>query len=108
MRPQIFGRLRVRQLSEAGHIVIHDDRRKTNVHSRIAAMDWFSAQELGPTLPEAKAMAGMFAASPEMAALLKECADYLGCIPESAAGGDDAAVDLYRRVQRLLSSIEAP
>ncbi len=108
MRPQPFGRLRVAQRSEAWNIVIHDDRRQTNPHSRIATLDWFSRQELGPTLPEAEAMAVMFAASPDMAALLKECADYLGCIPESAAGGDDAAIDLSRRVQRLLSTIEAP
>lgn len=107
MKPQPFGRLRATRHGEARNIVIHDERRQTNPHSRIATLYWFSAEELGPTLPEAEAMAAMFAASPDMAALLKECADYLGCIPESAAGGDDAAVYLCRRVHRLLSNIEA-
>ena len=38
---------------------------------------------------------------------LRACRDYLSTIPESAAGGDDDAVALCRRVSRVLADAGA-
>ncbi len=48
----------------------------------------------------------MLAAGPALRDMLKECADYLSCIPESAAGGDDAAIALTRRARALMARLE--
>lgn len=48
----------------------------------------------------------LVAAAPEMLAVLQDCHDYLDCIPESSAGGDDYAVSLARRVRRLLAKAQ--
>jgi hypothetical protein len=40
--------------------------------------------------------------------LLRDCRDYLSCIPESAAGGDDDAVILTRRLDAMLSAAPKP
>ena len=45
-------------------------------------------------------------AAPELVALVREARDYLSGIPETAAGGDDEAVSLTRKLDTLLASIE--
>ena len=43
----------------------------------------------------------------EALALLEHCRDYLSCIPESAAGGDDEAVCLVRSIEAFLTANKA-
>ncbi len=52
------------------------------------------------------ANAQLIAAAPDLLAALKECADYLSCIPESAAGGDDDAVRLQRMAMTAIKRAE--
>ena len=52
---------------------------------------------------EAKRIAG----APDLEAALRLCRDYLSCIPESAAGGDDEAVYLTRIANEALAKVEA-
>jgi hypothetical protein len=47
--------------------------------------------------------AGRGAAKP-LATALRECMDYLSCIPESAAGGDDAAGQICKRARAALTA----
>lgn len=47
------------------------------------------------------------AAAPDMETALRMCRDYLSCIPESAAGGDDDAVYLARIASEALAKLEA-
>ena len=44
---------------------------------------------------------------PDVEAALRLCRDYLSCIPESAAGGDDDAVYLARIASEALAKLEA-
>ena len=46
-------------------------------------------------------------ALPDVEAALRLCRDYLSCIPESAAGGDDDAVYLARIASEALAKLEA-
>ena len=45
----------------------------------------------GPSRPECMYNAKVIATAPELLAALQLCMEYLDCIPESAAGGDDDA-----------------
>lgn len=51
------------------------------------------------TRAEARANARLIVKAPEMRDLLREAADYLSCIPETAAGGDDDAGKLAKRIR---------
>jgi hypothetical protein len=51
----------------------------------------------------AKADARLIAAAPELLAELRAARDYLSCIPESAAGGDDDAGRLVKRIDALIA-----
>lgn len=42
----------------------------------------------------------------ELVEAATDARDYLSCIPETAAGGDDYAGELTRRLDRILSIIE--
>lgn len=52
-----------------------------------------------------EANARLIAAAPEMVESLRELRDYVSCIPESAAGGDDVAIALTRKADALLARI---
>jgi hypothetical protein len=39
----------------------------------------------------------------KLSRMLVKCAEYLECIPETSAGGDDEALDLAREVRKLLT-----
>jgi len=54
---------------------------------------------------EELANARLIAAAPELLDMARDTRDYLSGIPESAAGGDDAAMDLVRRLDALLARI---
>jgi hypothetical protein len=56
---------------------------------------------------ECVANARLIAAAPDLHRLAIAARDYLSGIPETAAGGDDAAVALARQIDRLIASIEA-
>jgi len=45
-------------------------------------------------------------AAPELAALVREARDYLSGIPETAAGGDDEAAALTRKLDTVLARID--
>ena len=45
-------------------------------------------------------------AAPELAVLVRKTRDYLSGIPETAAGGDDEAVALTRKLTALLTRID--
>jgi hypothetical protein len=45
----------------------------------------------------------LIAAAPDLLEALRLCRDYLSCIPESAAGGDDEAVRLERAASALIA-----
>lgn len=45
----------------------------------------------------------LMAASPELLAALRICVDYIDCIPESAAGGDDEAVKIARTCRAVIA-----
>lgn len=47
--------------------------------------------------------ATLIAAAPKLLEALRRCADYLDCIPESAAGGDDEAGRLTREARRSIA-----
>jgi hypothetical protein len=49
------------------------------------------------------ANARLVAAAPELLAALQQCADYLDCIPEAAAGGCDDARELVRIARNAIS-----
>jgi hypothetical protein len=55
---------------------------------------------------EAEANARLIAAAPELAVLVRKTRDYLSGIPETAAGGDDEAVALTRKLTALLTRID--
>lgn len=52
-----------------------------------------------------KANARLMAAAPELLDLLRQCRDYLSCIPESAVGGDDDAVLLTSNADKLIAKV---
>lgn len=52
------------------------------------------------------ANARLIARAPELADLVREARDYLSGIPETAAGGDDEAVALTRKLTALLTRID--
>lgn len=56
-----------------------------------------------PGTGEPEANARLIAAAPDLLEALRACHDYLSCIPESAAGGDDDAVGLTRRAAAAIS-----
>jgi hypothetical protein len=55
---------------------------------------------------ESYATAQLIAAAPEMYEALREVFEYLDAIPESAAGGDDDAVNLARKCRAVLDKAE--
>ena len=46
------------------------------------------------------------AAAPDLLAELRRAVDYLDCIPESAAGGDDEARAIVLRARALIARVE--
>jgi hypothetical protein len=42
----------------------------------------------------------------QLIGVLRECADYLECIPESAAGGDDEAIRLTRVARAAIAKTQ--
>jgi hypothetical protein len=54
--------------------------------------------------PTDRANASLIAAAPALVDVLRECMDYLSCIPESAAGGDDAAGQICKRARAALTA----
>ena len=52
---------------------------------------------------EAEANARLIAAAPDLLAAVRAAHDYLSCIPESAAGGDDDAVRIARQCDAALA-----
>jgi hypothetical protein len=54
-----------------------------------------------------EANARLIAAAPSLYEALAECMDYLSCIPESSAGGDDAAITLTRKARAALALARA-
>ena len=53
--------------------------------------------------PKTGADARLIAAAPELLAELRAARDYLSCIPESTAGGDDDAGRLVKRIDALIA-----
>ncbi len=45
----------------------------------------------------------LIAAAPDLLAALQASRDYLSCIPESAAGGDDAAIELCKQADAVIA-----
>lgn len=60
----------------------------------------------GPSMPNCMDNAKMLAAAPGLYAALRACAEYLACIPETAAGGDDEALLLTRMALATLAKVE--
>jgi len=50
--------------------------------------------------------ARLMAAGPALLKALQACADYMSCIPESAAGGDDDAARIYRDARAAIGAAE--
>lgn len=59
----------------------------------------------GAQSAEEAANGRLIAAAPELHDLARAARDYLSGIPETAAGGDDAAVALTRRLDAVLARI---
>ncbi len=55
-----------------------------------------------PPAGDKAANASLIAAAPLMLEALEKARDYLSCIPESAAGGDDDAVRLCREIEAAI------
>ena len=53
--------------------------------------------------PMGRANASLIQAAPDLLDALRACAEYLGCIPETAAGGDDEAMRLTRLASDVLA-----
>lgn len=53
-----------------------------------------------------RADADLIAAAPDLLEVLRACHGYLSCIPESAAGGDDEAIQLTRRAAAVIAKAE--
>ena len=54
-------------------------------------------------LGEPEKYARLIVAAPELLLMLNIVTDYLDCIPESAAGGDDEAVQLVRQCRATIA-----
>lgn len=54
------------------------------------------------------ANARLIAASPELLEALLDCADYLDCIPETAAAGDDDARKLVKQARAVIRKATQP
>lgn len=52
---------------------------------------------------QTEANARLIAAAPELLNILRKCRDYLSCIPESSAGGDDDAVMLAQEASSVIA-----
>jgi hypothetical protein len=60
-------------------------------------------EEVDPKYAEGMANARLIAAAPELLEALREAYGYVDCIPETAAGGDDAAIELARRLRAAIA-----
>lgn len=60
---------------------------------------------MDPRVAETReANARLVEAAPNLFDVLRDCFEYLDCIPESAVGGDDEAVALARRARAALEA----
>jgi hypothetical protein len=61
---------------------------------------------MGNKLDYAEANARLIAAAPEIYDALRDVFEYLDAIPESAAGGDDEAVNLARKCRAAIAKAD--
>lgn len=90
-------------------LIVMAENRPVCIHSQQYRDSPLYSEEQAEEVPcddEVLANGLLIVAAPDLLAALQACADYLDCIPESAAGGDDEALRLCKQARAAIARAE--